>query len=601
MVKAIKNFRDIFKKFNVILDSSQKKWGVVVFILSLIGALAETLGVSVILPLVQAMMEPAKLLEIEMVASFCNIFQIDASQNLLVIVTLFVILVYIIKNLYLCFLSWIRVKYTSKVQRELSIKMLNSYMKRGYSFFRRTNTAFLLRGTTESVAAVYNLILMFMKILAEILTIACIFVFMIFTDWMLALGMVFLVGTCLVVIVSVFRKIMKKAGDIYYAGAGEVNRASLQLFNGVKEILVFNRKDYFVKKYETSFIKMQKGRIRQNVATETPAYIIEGACVTGIVIAVFLRVNFIENAAEFIPQLAVFAMSAFRLLPSVGRITSNFNVCMFSIPAVTEVYENVLEAREYDEKILREKELIENSCSNEQIDNTFKDNLFVDNIVWKYPDGTENVLNNVSLKIKKGQAVAFVGPSGAGKSTLADIILGLFEPQEGAILIDGIDIRGKKGLESIISFVPQSIYLIDDTIRKNIAFGIADEEISDERIWNALDQAQMKEYIQQLPDGINTIVGERGIRFSGGQMQRLAIARALYKDPDILVLDEATSALDNETEKAVMESVEALQGQKTLIIIAHRLSTIKKCDKIYEISNGTIVEKTYEELETTEE
>lgn len=596
MLKAMKNFGDIFKKFNIILDSSQKKWGIVVFILSMIGALAETLGVSVILPLVQAMMEPAKLLEIEAVAIFCNIFQIDSSANLLVIVTLLVILVYIIKNLYLCFLSWIRVKYTSKVQRELSIKMLNSYMKRGYSFFRQTNTAYLLRGTTESVAAVYNLILMFMRILAEILTIACIFIFMIFTDWMLALGMVLLVGTCLFVIVGVFRKIMKKAGDIYYAGAGEVNRASLQLFNGIKEILVFNRKDYFVKKYENSFAKMQKGRIRQNVATEIPAYIIEGACVTGIVIAVFVRVYFIENAAEFIPQLAVFAMSAFRLLPSVGRITSNFNICMFSMPAVTEVYENVLEAREYDEEILRKNELMEASYSNEQIENTFNDNLFVDNIVWKYPDGTENVLNNVSLRIEKGQAVAFVGSSGAGKSTLADIILGLFEPQEGAILIDGTDIRGKKGLENIISFVPQSIYLIDDTIRKNIAFGIADEEISDERIWNALEQAQMKEYIQQLPDGINTIVGERGVRFSGGQMQRLAIARALYTNPEILVLDEATSALDSETESAVMESIEALRGHKTLIIIAHRLTTIKKCNKIYEIINGCAVERKYEDL-----
>lgn len=599
MIKKIKNFADIFRKFNIILDSAQKKWGVVVFILSLFGALAETLGVSVILPLVQAMIEPAQLMEIEVVAFFCNIFQIDTSKNLLVLVTFFVILVYILKNLYLCFLSWIRVKYTSKVQRELSIKMLNSYMKRGYSFFRKTNTAFLLRGTTESVTAVYNVILMFMKILAEILTIACIFVFMIFTDWMLALGMVFLVGTCLVTIVGIFRKIMKKAGNIYYAGAGEVNRASLQLFNGVKEILVFNCKDYFVKKYETSFIKMQRGRIRQNVATEIPAYIIEGACVTGIVIAVFVRVNFIVNAAEFIPQLAVFAMSAFRLLPSVGRITSNFNVCMFSIPAVTEVYENVLEAREYDEKIIREKAVLDDVYVNENIDSTFKDNIFVDNIVWKYPDGTENVLDNVSLKIEKGQAVAFVGPSGAGKSTLADIILGLFEPQQGSILIDGIDIREKKELENIISFVPQSIYLIDDTIRKNVAFGIAEEAISDELVWNALQQAQMKEYVQQLPEGINTVVGERGVRFSGGQMQRLAIARALYKDPDILVLDEATSALDNETEKAVMESVEALQGQKTLIIIAHRLSTIKKCDKIYEISNGAIVEKTYADLETT--
>lgn len=596
MGKTLRSIRDVYRKFNVILDSNQKKWGVVVFLLSILGALAETLGVSVILPLVQAMIEPEQLLSIKVVADLCSILQIDTSKNLLVIVTFSVVLVYILKNVYLCFLSWVRVKYTSKIQRELSIRMLHSYMKRGYSFFRKTNTAILLRGTTESVVAVYNVILMFMKILAEILTILCIFILMIYTDWTMALSMVFLVGVCLVVIVTIFRKIMKKAGNIYYAGAGEVNRASLQLFNGIKEILVFNRKNYFVKKYEESFIKMQTGRIRQNVATEIPAYIIEGSCVTGIIVAVFIRVNLVENAADFIPQLAVFAMSAFRLLPSVGRITSNVNVCMFSLPAVSEVYENVLEARAYEKKMLREKELGEVTFLAEKENNSFKENLIVDNIVWKYPDGEENVLDHVSLKIEKGQAVAFVGPSGAGKSTLADIILGLFQPQEGTILIDGVDVRCQKGLERIISFVPQSVYLIDDTIRRNIAFGIPEQEISDELVWNALEQAQMKGYVLQLPEGIDTIVGERGVRFSGGQMQRLAIARALYKDPDILVLDEATSALDSETEKAVMESIEALQGHKTLIIIAHRLSTIQKCDKIFEISNGVAVEKRYEEL-----
>ena len=425
-----------------------------------------------------------------------------------------------------------------------------------------------------------------------------IFGFIIYTDWKLAISVVVSVGACLFFILFVFRNIMKKAGELYFKSMGDVNRWSLQLFSGIKEVLVFNRKDYFVNNYENSFLQVQRGRIRQTVATEIPAYIIEGACVTGIIAAVYIRVGNVTDTASFIPQLAAFAMAAFRLLPSVGRISSNFNLCIFNIPAVTEVYENILEARQFEENNVPEDplNLTESDVSGkEKI--RFKESVVVDNVSYCYPDGERNVLDHVSLTIKIGQSVAFVGPSGAGKSTLADIILGLFKPQEGTVLIDGKNVWDNKlELSKIISFVPQSVYLIDDTIRRNVAFGIADEEIEDESVWNALEQAHIKEYVQALPNGLDTFVGERGVRFSGGQAQRLAIARALYSNPDILVLDEATSSLDNETESAVMESIELLQGYKTLIIIAHRLSTIEKCDKIYEIVDGQVVEKKYSDL-----
>ncbi len=595
---VIKKLGDLWGKFGVILNSNQKKWGIILFFLSLLGAVAETLGVSIILPLVQVMVEPSDLLEYEIIAKICDVLQIKDTNMLLLLAAGGVVLIYIIKNVYLCFLSWIRVRYTTNVQRELSVKMFRSYMKRGYSFFRQTNSATLLRGTTESVAAVYIVILNLMKILAEILTIACIFAFILFTDWKLAISVVVLVGSCLFLILVVFRSIMKKAGELYFRSMGDVNRWSLQLFSGIKEVLVFNRKDFFVKNYEDSFLHVQRGRIRQTVATEIPAYIIEGACVTGIIVAVCIRVNDVADTASFIPQLAAFAMAAFRLLPSVGRITSNFNLCIFNMPAVTEVYENILEAKQYEEKnfLLESKGDSDIAVEGEKVVR-FNESLVVDDVSWCYPDGGQNVLDHVSLTIKKGQSVAFVGPSGAGKSTLADIILGLFKPQEGAVLIDGKNVWDNKlELSKIISFVPQSVYLIDDTIRRNVAFGIADEEISDELVWNALAQAHIKEYVQSLPQGLDNLVGERGVRFSGGQSQRLAIARALYSNPDILVLDEATSSLDNETESAVMESIELLQGYKTLIIIAHRLSTIEKCDKIYEIVEGQAVEKKYDEL-----
>lgn len=592
-MNKLKNIKEMAHQFGVILTPNQKKWGVVIFFMSLLGAVAETLGVSVILPLVQVMLEPEQLLEIEIINKICIKLGVTSSGGLLFLVAFGVIAVYVIKNLYLCFLSYARVKYSTKIQRELSLRMLHSYMKRGYSYFRTTNTSNLLRGISGAVTGVYTVVYQFMRILTEILTILCIFVYIVYADWKMALSMIVLVGACLIVILYVFKGIMQKAGEAYYASMEQVNKWSLQLFSGIKEVLVLNRKKFFMDNYEESYICQQKGMVKQTVAAEIPAYIIEGTCVVGIILAVCIRVGGMESPASYVPQLAAFAVAAFRLLPSVGRISSSFNNCMFWLPAIPEVYENILEAEKYDK--LSESLMDVSNIKHENV--KFEKELKVNDIVWRYPDGQENVLNHITFTINKGESVAFVGPSGAGKSTMADIILGLFEPQNGNILIDGVDVlHNKEALAKIISFVPQSVYLIDDTVRRNIAFGIGDDKIDEAAVEKALEQAQMKEFIHSLPDGLDTLVGERGVRFSGGQAQRLAIARALYTDPDILVLDEATSALDTETETAVMEAIEALQGQKTLIIIAHRLSTIKNCDKIFEIANGQAVEKKYSEL-----
>ena len=193
------------------------------------------------------------------------------------------------------------------------------------------------------------------------------------------------------------------------------------------------------------------------------------------------------------------------------------------------------------------------------------------------------------MEIKKGDSVAIIGESGSGKTTLADILLGLYKPEEGEVLVDGQEIYlNLKQWAQIISFVPQNVYLLDDTIRENIVFG--QSKADDNRIWDALEQAQLKDFVRNLPEGLDTVVGEAGIRFSGGQRQRIAIARALYSQPDILLLDEATAALDNDTEAAVMEAIDSLKGKKTLIIIAHRLSTIKNCNKVYEVKNGKIID-----------
>ncbi len=593
-MNKIRSVKDIWNKFGYILTTSQKRWGVVVLILTLIGAAFETLGVSIILPLVQVMIEPQQLRRNALTAPVIDLLGLDSNTSLIWAIGIAVIAVYLIKNAFLLFLSYVRIKYSCKIQRELSVEMLESYIKHGYVFFLNIGTGELMRGITSGITNTYTALHQIFKLIAEALTVMCICIFIMSTDIVMALCVVGLALLCLLIVVFGCQKWVKRCGELYYKYSAIVNRVLLQTFQGIKEILVMHRQRYFVDSYRENYIRQQKGTIGQTVASESPAYIIEAVCVSGLIIAVCMKAIAADDAAVLVPQLASFAVAAFRILPSLGRISLNFNQFMFCIPGINDTYNNMKE--------VREGQALPNECgieisSEPQICNGFQNSLSIENIVWRYPNTDTNVLENILLEIKKGESVAFVGKSGAGKTTLADIVLGLLIPQKGSVRIDGIDIANIPEERSrIIGFVPQSVNLLDDTVRRNVAFGIRDNEIDDERVWRALEQAQLRDVIENSAHGLDTQIGERGIRFSGGQRQRFAIARALYAEPDILILDEATSALDTETETAVMESINALQGHKTLIIIAHRLTTIRNCDKIYEIDCGRAVEKEYEEL-----
>lgn len=621
--------KDIWQKFMFILTTPQKKWGVVVVVMTIIGAGFETLGVSIIMPLVQVMIAPQQLRENDFVGPVIGWLHLESDAQLIWAVGILVIVVYLIKNAFLFLLSWMRVKYSCKVQRELSTEMMESYMKRGYVFFVNSSTATLLRGMQGGISSTYNAMYQLFNIAAEVLTIAFICIYILYTDFLMAICVIVLALICLALAVLVCQKQAKKYGEIHYKYSAAVNKTLLQTFQGIKEVFVMRRQRYFIETYEKSYIKQQKGTIGQTVMAESPAYIIEAICVGGLMIAVCMRTIGTTDAAAMVPQLASFAVAAFRILPSLGRISSYFNQFMFAVPGVNDTYENFKEARALEgpekdaegvsagEQALRtsgkpevgatgrgvseahevETTGITSATGTASLTPTFTSTLSVSHVTWRYPNAENSVLRDISIDIPRGTSVAFVGKSGAGKTTLADVILGLLEPQEGSVCIDGVDIRRMaEGENHLVGFVPQAVNLLDDTVRRNVAFGIADKDIDDVAVWSALEQAQMKEIIEALPKGLDTEIGERGIRFSGGQRQRFAIARALYNNPDILILDEATSALDTETETAVMESIEALQGHKTLIIIAHRLTTIRNCDIIYEIGDGKAVERKYEEL-----
>lgn len=587
----IKSFKDILRKLNYILNREQKRWAFAMLILIAIGAVVETLGVSVIIPLIEVMMTPDIIRNGLPIASLAERAQSMSDMELMVWVGVGVIIVYILKNLYLTFLSYIRAWYTCKIQRELSVKMMKSYIGRGYSYFLNTNVSHLLRGVNGDVGGVQSVINSLFKIITEGMTAIFIVVYIMIQDFLVALIVAGIGAACVLVLTVFFKGKMSRYGELYRDYIGITNKNSLETFEGIKEIMVMRRERHFSDEYERNYDIMQNANIVHTVASEVPAYVIEASCIAGLVVALIVRMSTSVDVAAFIPKLAGFAIAAFRILPSLGRITSAANSMVYAIPSMNACYENVYEANNFQYNPMQLE--ADKTATTVMHPLFFDHEITLQDIHFHYDNSDIEVLDGINMSIRKGTSVALVGSSGAGKTTLADVILGLLYPQKGDILVDGQSIyKNRNGWSKLIGFVPQAVYLTDDTIRHNVAFGIDEDQIDDDKVWHALEQAQLDQFVRDLPDGLNNIVGDRGIRISGGQRQRIAIARALYEDPEILVLDEATSALDSETETAVMESINYLHGKKTLIIIAHRLSTIENCEYKYEVGGGQIQERT---------
>lgn len=570
-----------------ILDSKQKAMAVLVLVMSIVGTVFEMLGVSAIVPLVNVILNPIIIQEHQLVQNIPFLEKMT-HEELVIGICICVVALYIVKNIYFVVLAWVRVKFTCKIKRELSVRMMKVYMGRGYEFFLNKNYGELSRGIDGDTISLQNFLHSILKLGTEILSVLLIFLFMCYSDWQLAMGMMLLCGFCLIIINQFFRKSMYQVGIKYRRYAGVTNQALLQALQGIKEVLIMQKQQHFVRKYEESQIKMQLQMLKQTLGGESPAYIVEGVCVSGLMVIVCIRVITVENPLTLMATLSTFVVGAFRVLPSLGKIASLLNTLTNSIASVDAYYEKVKEAEKY--KV--QAEVVDQSVEKGEVESNHG-TIEIEHITFGYENTEDAVLEDATLTIKMGQAIGIVGESGSGKSTLADVILGLLHPKEGEILINGISIHDIPHIWSgLIGYVPQSVYLIDDSIEKNIAFG--EEEVNKERLWEAIEKANLKEFIQSLRKGVDTIVGDHGVRLSGGQRQRIAIARALYRKPQILILDEATSALDNDTEEAVMEAINSLQGEITLIIIAHRLTTIENCDIVYVVKNRKVVRRSKE-------
>lgn len=593
-MKNIRAVKKIITQLSYVLSERQKKRAIWVLICMVIGSSLELLGVSAIYPFLELLLNTDSLRDKWYVGVIYAIVPNIELRGILLIIGGAIILVYICKNLFMVFSAYVQNSYAAKFQRETSTKMLDAYLKRPYQFFLSTNSGIVIRGITADIQGVYQILLALFTMMTELLNVIVLGCFLLFTDWSTALSAMLLATLCFAAIILGFRKTLKKAGQDLQNAYALKNQYGYQAISGIKEITVLDRRSNFVNQFDEAALIEQKSATINGFMAVCPDRILEGVCIGGFMGIICFKILIGIDLNSFVPVLGTFALGAFRILPSISKLSSRLNAIIFYKQTLENTYDNLKAVNEYEKEM--EKFIVK--ADNDNLH--FTNELCIKAISWKYQNTTHNVLENASLKICKGESVAFIGASGAGKTTLADIIMGLLRPQEGTVEMDGIDIFSiPHQWAKIIGYVPQAVFLIDDTICRNVAFGLEKSNISDEKVWHALEQAQLKEFVENLPNKLDTIVGERGVKLSGGQRQRIAIARALYENPDILVLDEATSALDNETETAVMESIDALQGTKTIIIVAHRLSTIRNCNLIYEVSEGQIVQKSKQDVGIT--
>lgn len=600
--------KTLIRKTIYIMDHTQRVLCILVLFLTSVGSFLELLGVSAIIPLVSVIQNPDLLFNSKFFIDH-EMFSKLTYNQLLILISGGTIAVYAIKNIYFVFLAWLRVKFSCKIEREMSVKMLSSYLSRGYQFFLDTNFGDFQRGVSGDASAVYTVLFSAFRLISESLTIAVICVFMLFADWKMALVVLVLAFMCLLLIFFGFRKKIYGYGNQLREYSSKINQALAQSFQGIKDVLLLRKQTYFIEDFESNRIEAHKAQCKRDVASESPAYIIEGICVSGFMFMVCIRVLSGDMDDSYIAVLAAFAVGAFRILPSLGKMTTALSSLTASLPSLNALYEEVIRAEDYAKahpeavfaieeaktkyRFISSGKRYTASNRTDKYNGTeikFHNEIELKNVSFMYNKELGYILKNINLTIKKGQAVAFIGASGAGKSTLVDVLLGLLIPQEGAIYMDGIkitDIPDKWA--DTVGYVPQSLFLTDSSIKSNVAFGERESEIDDERVKEALERVELGEFIETLPEGIETFVGDRGVRLSGGQRQRIAIARALYHRPEILVLDEATSALDNETETAIMSAIDSLQGQVTMVIVAHRLTTVKNCDIIYEVNHTELV------------
>ena len=520
-------------------------------------------------------------------ATFPLLFLEDIGKNEILIFMLCAFgILYLIKSMFLSFLAFILGRYIYSTKADISNSLMRAYISQPFQFHIENNTAHLIRNlSTESNALVQYVLNPTLTISSEIFVVIFIGIFLFFMEPLGTIAVVIFGVLFILILQKVISRHSKKFGKIRQKADGFVVQRAQEALGGIKDVKVYGKENFFYEKFEKQNKSSCGASGRQYFLNQLPRIYLEAVGFTSMIFLLSVLALTKDELNQTLPIAAAFGLAAYRLLPSTNRIITSINSLRFAEPIIDSFSSQFIKFGKVDVELdVREKE--KNFLE-------FKNTIILKKVFFHYPNTEIHSLININLNINKGESIGIVGKSGAGKSTLSNILLGLLTPSSGNVFADGIDVTTNLiAWRKNIACVPQDIFLIDDSIKRNIAFGIPDELIDEDLVDKAIQDSQLGDYLSSLPDGVQTLIGERGIRLSGGQKQRIGIARALYRDSPILIFDEATSSLDNNTEEEIVSSIKKLKRSRTIIVIAHRLSTLEHCDRIISIKNGTLTDST---------
>jgi ATP-binding cassette, subfamily B, bacterial PglK len=567
------------KKFWFMLTPAQRRAGFLLLGLMFIGMMLETLGISLIIPILALMTNNNLATDYPMVAPWINRMGSPSHEKLIVFSMLSLVGVVFLKVLFLAFLSWRQASFSFGVKTDLSLRLFKGYLSQPYPFHLQRNSAELIRNTIGQVDELMAAVVACMTITLESLILSGILMLMIVVE---PLGTLIVAGTLGLASWGFYRFTQTRIlrwGQAYQHHEGLRIQYLQEGLGAAKDVKLLGREKEFIDRYQNRNSESAQIGKQRTILQTLPKLWIELLAVSGMVAMILLMIAQNSPMESLVPTLGLFAATAFRLMPSINRLLSASQDVRFTWPVINNLYQELC--------LLEE----EKTCK-KYLPLPFKKELVLENASFRYPVSKVLALKKINISIRQGQSIGFIGSTGSGKSTLVDIILGLLTPLDGVVKVDDIDIQNNlRGWQDQIGYVPQNIFLTDDTIRRNVAFGLSDVKVDDGVVWDSLRSAQLEDFVKDLPEGLSTQIGEGGVRLSGGQRQRIGIARSLYHNPSVLVLDEATSSLDTDTEGDFMDAVNALKGNKTLIIIAHRLTTVEHCDYLFKVENGRVVEE----------
>ena len=544
-----------------------------VWILVLIGMMLELLSLGLIIPFMGLLTQD------DYAEKFPSLYERlgePTQQEILVTGVLFILAVYLVKAIFTYYSNWVQRAFLNRAKARLSNEIFQRYLCQPYSFHLDHNSSTLITNAENGRTIVSGGLEPLLVLLTDGLIATGMFVLLLIVEPIGTLCVLVLFAAASVLFQFSTRKRIHEWGIAKKIESRLVLKHLQQGLGGAKEVKIMGREQLFLEEHKKSVSASMEVDRRFMMLQVIPRLWLELLAIVGLVVLVLAMIGSGDSVSQILPVLGLFAATSFRIIPSINRILASIQTLGYSKPIIRSVFDDL--------------QLLVPVTPKTGTEIQFSTSVCFENVSFKYSNALGNANENLSFCIGKGEAVGIIGHSGAGKSTLVDILLGLLQPTAGAVLVDGVDIQNNlRSWQNHIGYVPQTIYLVDDTLARNVAFGLPGEMVDHDAIARSIKAAQLDEFVSSLPDGLDTIVGERGVRLSGGQRQRIGIARALYNDPEILVLDEATSSLDTETEQGVMDAVKELLGTKTIVIIAHRTTTVSYCTKVYKMDKAKIV------------